>query len=366
MRKYYIDNLRVFCILLLFPFHTAMIFNNWGEAFYIHGEESFHASFFTVCVYPWWMTLLFVIAGMSSYFALSNRNVKEFAKERTNKLLIPLLVGLVTIVPIQTYVADVFHNGYDGNFFEHYAVYFTRFTDLTGYDGGFTPAHLWFMLYLFVISMCLLSFMKKYINGMGKHSFDKMTYVPLFLLFLVVLICTPILDIGKSVGEAMACFAIGFFIFSSDEVQETLQKKVWISGALTFVFLVIRLYMWLSGNDHGMIWDIEYRLYLWSGILFLLGLAKRYFNQTNKLMSYLSVAAFPLYYFHQTILVVLGYFVLKKVDIMWIQYVIICVGTFILSLLCYEVCRRNRITAKLFGIKMIQGDAHRYTRNRPQ
>ena len=42
-----------------------------------------------------------------------------------------------------------------------------------------------------------------------------MAYVPLFLLFLVVLVCTPILDIGKSVGEAMACFAIGFFIFSS-------------------------------------------------------------------------------------------------------------------------------------------------------
>lgn len=51
---------------------------------------------------------MFVIAGMSSYFALSKRSVKEFAKERVNKLLIPLLVGLVTIVPVQTYVADVF------------------------------------------------------------------------------------------------------------------------------------------------------------------------------------------------------------------------------------------------------------------
>ena len=74
-------------------------------------------------------------------------------------------------------------------------------------------------------------------------------------------------------------------------------------------------------------------------------------NQTNPVMTYLSVAAFPLYYFHQTILVVLGYFVLKHVDAMWVQYVIICAGTLILSLMCYEICRRNRITAKLFGIK---------------
>lgn len=91
--------------------------------------------------------------------------------------------------------------------------------------------------------------------------------------------------------------------------------------------------------------------HLWSGILFLLGLAKSFFNKTNPLMSYLSTAAFPLYYFHQTILVVLGMLVLKYVDEMWIQYVIVCFGTLILSVLCYEICRRNHITAKIFGIK---------------
>lgn len=350
-RKYYIDNLRVFCILLLFPFHTAMIFNNYGEVFYIHGESSFLASLFTAIVYPWWMTLLFVIAGMSSYYALSHRSVKEFVKERTNKLLIPLLVGFVTIIPIQTYIADVFHNGYAGNFFEHFEVFFTKFTDLTGYDGGFTPAHLWFMLYLFVVSMLLLPVMKRYVNGTWKCNFDKMNYALLFLLFIVVLVFTPILEIGKSVGEALACFAIGFFIFSSDAIQERLEKNVWVSGVLALIFLIIRLYMWITGKDHGILWDIEYRMYLWAGILFLLGLWKRFFNGNHRVMSYLSKAAFPLYYFHQTILVVIGYFVLKYVDIMWVQYVMICVGTFLISMLCYEVFKRNRLTAKLFGIK---------------
>lgn len=351
MRKYYIDNLRFFCILLLFPFHTAMIYNNWGEAFYIHGESNLPASLFMASVYPWWMTLLFVIAGMSSYYALSFRSAKEFVGERVKKLLIPLLVGLITIVPIQTYIADVFHNGYDGNIFEHYAIYFTRFTDLTGYDGGFTPGHLWFMLYLFVISIALLPIMKRYATGTWKCNFDKMNYVSLFLLFIVVLVCTPILDIGKSVGEALACFAIGFFIFSSDEIQEKLQKNVWTSGVLAIAFLIIRLFMSARGNDYGIIYDIEQRMYLWSGILFLIGLGKRFFNNTNKIMSYLSKAAFPLYYFHQTILVVIGYYVLKYVNIVWMQYIIICFGTFFISVMCYEIFKRNKVTAILFGIK---------------
>ncbi len=40
MRKDFIDNIRIICILLLFPFHTAMIYNNWGELFYITGTPS--------------------------------------------------------------------------------------------------------------------------------------------------------------------------------------------------------------------------------------------------------------------------------------------------------------------------------------
>ena len=35
LRKYYIDNLRWADILLLFPYHTAMIYNDWGENFYV-------------------------------------------------------------------------------------------------------------------------------------------------------------------------------------------------------------------------------------------------------------------------------------------------------------------------------------------
>ncbi len=35
IRKHYIDNLRNLAILLLFPVHTFMIWNNFGSRFYI-------------------------------------------------------------------------------------------------------------------------------------------------------------------------------------------------------------------------------------------------------------------------------------------------------------------------------------------
>jgi len=58
------------------------------------------------------MPLLFAVAGMSSYYALRKRSTREYAKERTNKLLIPLIFGLLLIIPIQSYIAGLYFNGH--------------------------------------------------------------------------------------------------------------------------------------------------------------------------------------------------------------------------------------------------------------
>lgn len=37
MRKHYLDNIKIIVILLLFPYHTFMIWNNFGAKFYVWG-----------------------------------------------------------------------------------------------------------------------------------------------------------------------------------------------------------------------------------------------------------------------------------------------------------------------------------------
>lgn len=135
-RKYYIDNLRWLCILLLIPFHAAMAWNCWGEGNYIWFNENRGLSTFITLISPWYMPLLFVLAGMSARYSLNKRTVKAFVRERIKKLLFPFLIGAATIAAAMAYYADKFHNGYREGFFNHYAVFFTKFTDLTGYDGG--------------------------------------------------------------------------------------------------------------------------------------------------------------------------------------------------------------------------------------
>ena len=134
------QTLTILCVLLLFPFHSAYIYNNMNELFYVNGTPSEALTAVDLCVYPWWMTGLFVLAGVSAMYALNKRSVKEFMSERIKRLLIPLLVGVLIIIPPQSYIADIFHNGFTGGYFEHYRTFFT-ITDFSGNDGHFTPGN---------------------------------------------------------------------------------------------------------------------------------------------------------------------------------------------------------------------------------
>ncbi len=352
MRKYYIDNIRILCILLLFPFHTCMIFNTFGEPFYVFSKPVTVFSEFVVAVYPWWMTLLFTIAGISSAYALKKRSGKEYAKERVSKLLIPFLFGMVILIPVQSYIADVFHNAYAGGYFKHYGVFFTKFTDLTGYDGGFTPAHTWFMLYLFVISMISLPIMLWYGKLKNKIDGNKITMPMLLPMFMLILLMTPIIELGgKSIGESLACFLIGFFLLSLDEVQDRLAKYRMPLGVSWVVLMALRSFMYLNNFGYGLAWDIEQRILTWIGILAILGLGKKYLNFNNKFTQYFSPAAFPIYFFHQSVLVIVAFYVVKLTDIISLQFALILIMSFVITLLCYEIFKRFSVTCFMFGIK---------------
>ena len=108
MRKHYIDNLRNLTILLLFPVHTFMIWNDFGMKFYIWQAENKWLSTLIVSVNTWFMPILFVLAGISAKYSLEKRSNKEFITQRIYKLWIPFLCGMIFLVPFQTLFARKF------------------------------------------------------------------------------------------------------------------------------------------------------------------------------------------------------------------------------------------------------------------
>jgi glucans biosynthesis protein C len=351
MRKYYIDNIRILCILMLFPFHTAMIFNGLGERWYVHSKDLFGATMLNIAVYPWWMSALFALAGMSTVYALKNRTVKQYINERFFKLFIPLISAILLLIPVQTYIADKYFNHYTGSYMEHLSVYFSL-TDFSGYDGHFTPGHAWFILYLFVISMVTLPLIIWYKNKKKKINSSSMNMVKIVSMFLIVVIAVPILDIGgKSVGEFAANFLLGYFILSIEEVQDKLEQHRAVLGITWVILIIMRCTMFQMGIYHGFIWNLQQRFLSWIGILAIIGLGKRFLEFNNKFTKYFVPSVFPIYIFHQSIIVIIGFVVVSNISEPVMQYFIIMAASFILTIMIYEMFRRLAITRLLFGIK---------------
>ncbi|MDD7796328.1 acyltransferase family protein [Clostridium sp. 'White wine YQ'] len=352
MRKYFLDNIRWMCILLLIPFHTCMIYNNFGENFYVKSDGVPLLTGFIQITYPWFMPILFVIAGMSSCYALTKRSPKEYINERKSKLLIPLISGILLLVPIQTFYAEKFHNGYSGGYFHQYILFFTKINDLTGYTGGLTPAHLWFILYLYVISLISLPIIIRYRKSNRKMPIDKLSLLKILPMFLIFLIMKLILDIsGKSLGEYFALFMLGYLVLSEDRVQEKLEKNRWMLFiALIFLTVLNLVFQNVLKCSYGTIYDIFEGFLTWIGILAILGMGKHYLNFTNGITKYFTKASFPFYVFHQSFVVLVGYYALKNISSISIQVVVIIVASFLLTILAYEILKRISITRFLFGI----------------
>lgn len=362
-RRYDIDWLRNLGILLLFPFHSARVFDYW-DPFYVKSNElSWGLSWFIASTSYWFMPLLFWLAGASTWYALQYRSHQQYLKDRIARLLNPFIFGLLLIVPPQGYFSLWQHSGASpGNYLIFLKNYFVDFSDLSGYFGSFTPAHLWFILYLFVFSLItlpLFMYMKNRSDTSGFEKFHSIFSKPLvYLLFFIILAATQPLPApgGQNPFYYIAFLIIGFVTTSHPNYQK-LFNKYRFPALIAIIILVpvwqILLYHSLNSASFSPIHIFLRPLITWLTLIVILGYGNKFLNFSHKLLPYMNEASFPIYIIHQSVLVVAGYFILKMKSGIWLEYLLIMVVTFVISVLMYElIIKRIPLTRWLFGVKI--------------
>ena len=334
-----------------------------GSNFFIKGPYSTGISIVIDVVWPWFMPVLFTLAGMSSAYALKKRTPAEYAGERFHKLFVPFFFGVVLIMPIAAYFGAKFNNNYAGTFFGECVQFFSKYSkDLSGYNGEFGVGHLWYVLYLFIISLIALPVMVMYNKSTKKINLQKINLFILLMLFIFPLIghYIPIIP-GKSIFEYLFFFIIGYLILSNDCVVEICEKYRFL---LTGIFLLFMLLMIgeLAAINNNKIAVSQHRVmrhlfegvvvefYAYCGILALLGLTKKYVNIKNKYTDYFAGSSFGVYLFHLPWIVTIAYYVLKNISNVFLQIIIILAGSIILTFVTYEIVRRIPIVNKVFCI----------------
>ncbi|MFD2444901.1 acyltransferase family protein [Bacillus sp. CGMCC 1.16607] len=362
-RRYDIDWLRIIGICMLFPFHSARVFDHW-DPFYVKSDMlSWGLSWFISLTNLWFMPLLFWLAGSASWYALRSRSNQQYVKDRFDRLFIPLIFGLLIIVPPQGYFARLDHSGEgQGSYFTFLKSFFTDFSDLSGYFGTFTPAHLWFILYLFVLSLIALPVFTFVKRKLARTNFHKILSHPLvFILCFFILVFTQVLPApgGQNPFFYLTFLIMGFVTSSDQRYQEMFNCIRLKAFVLLCAFVPLWIFLIQNNQDATRFSTVDIlttmvrMLNVWLSLIVILGYGHKFLNFHHKWLPYLNEAAFPVYIIHQTVLVIVSYYVLMMNMGMVAKFICIMLLTFVLSILIYEfVIKRTKVTRWMFGVKM--------------
>lgn len=357
VRRYDIDWLRVISVLLLIPFHTAIMFSlNPDYVVYVKSKiESPMLVEMAMLLGIFHMPLLFVLAGMSIIYSLNKRSPKVLLKDRVKKLLIPVIGGVFIWNQLTTYLYKMYINE-NGTLLAHYLGMFSKpVEDFTGRNGCFTVILFWFATFLFafsIVGLPIFIWMTKPDNKMIQKLaifFEKpfTLAIPYAMGYLV-----PILDDKNPIAYFIITL-IGGLLASDERYQKALDRDKWIYLIYSIVATICHYKLGVNTQITGVIGLlsglIEKSVKL-TMVYALIGIGHCYLNKSNKCLAYLSKSSFTIYVIHMLMNTIVGYFVLRTSLTIGMQFVIICLVTYALSFGTYEIVCRSKWTRILFGM----------------
>ncbi len=300
MRKYYIDNIRHTTVVLVVIYHVIYMFNGIvtaGVAGPFHEVQ--YQDAIQYLLYPWFMTLLFIVSGISARYSLAKYGNLEFMRERTRKLLVPSTIGLLVFHWIQGYVnmrlSGAFKTIPDN--VPKPVLYLIMCVSGTGV--------LWFIQMLWIFSM-LLVLVRKLEKGKLSAFCEKFSYSPLTLAVLGIAVWgsaqifnTPVIAVYRF-GVYGFTFFLGYYIFSQEKVTDTLSRCCPFFGCAAAVLAVVYTAV-CFGQNYAVSPVVNSPLsaaFLWTSCLAVSGLMKRCGNRTSPFADYMNRKSWGLYIFH--------------------------------------------------------------------
>jgi peptidoglycan/LPS O-acetylase OafA/YrhL len=372
-RRYDLDWLRVLAIMAVFVFHSTRLFDtdDWSiKNPFTYPAMDIWKEFATT----WGMPLILLISGASVFLALEKVSLWKYFKGLFARLLLPLILGMFTHITFQVYLENLDKGQFNGSFWSFYPHYFDG---MYGFGGNFAwmGLHLWYLEILFIFSLVFLplfAWLKK--TASGKWMLDALGNLLakpggalLFALPAILLINSLDPDTwgnrdlgGWSILIYPFFFISGFVIISNEALQTRIKNMRRLSLGLGLILTPAYLFFEfqslipalapLGGKPN----NILLCLVSWSWLLLAVGFGMHYLNFNTPFLKYANEACLPFYILHQTVIVTLGYFVVRLAIPDWLKYAIVLFGSFMLVIGTYEyLIRRNNLLRFLFGMKLL-------------
>jgi glucans biosynthesis protein C len=317
---------------------------------------------------PWRMSLIFMISGAATAYMLKNGPTLTLARNRTRFLLLPLLCGMLLIVPPQSYFEVIQKLNYSGSYFDFLKLYFGRYTGFcmppTSNNCLIMPTwnHLWFLPYLWAYTLIVLCVLALWPNYLKKLAIivDRwgdgisLTLLPIALLFIIRFtlgtkfpVTHALIDDWFNHAMYFCMFGIGAVLAASETTWEKLAALRWptlavaIAGWAIFAFAppAKPLQLIVISSFH------------WCAIVASFGFAKTHLNRDWRFRAILTEAVFPIYILHQTIIIVGSQWLQPLKLSPLIEGPLLITATFVLSYIAYAAVKSIKPLHSWFGIR---------------
>ena len=379
-RLYFLDWVRIIAFLVLILYHVGMYYVSWDW----HVKSPYASDAIEPLMMlssPWRLSLLFLVSGVAASFMLDKFGATRFMRQRSVRLLVPLVFGMFVIVPPQAYFEVVEKVAYQGSYADFMRLYVTGYGDFCrGTDCLDMPTwnHLWFVAYLWVYTLVL----GVVVLALGPR-FDlvarkvvawldgwKMIVLPVVVLGTVRVallskypITHGLVDDWYNHATSLPMFMLGALLGRAGAAWQRFDDARWTALGLAlgcWAALIVFFSLPESTTLHPdidswrMLMRYVYMLCAWSAIVAVCGFAHRHLNRDNPSRAYLTEAVFPVYILHQTLIVSIAHLI-KPVNVApAIEGLVLIVLTLTISLGVFEMVRRVAVLRPLFGLGLQQ------------
>ena len=373
-RRYDLDWLRFIAIVILLFFHTGMWFNEWGWHVK-NSETSTTFQYWMIWSHFFRMPLLLFISGAGTYMALGKRTPRQFAGERFRRLFIPLLFGMLVIVPPQIYFERI------GQFTGYWDFYKTVFEFKPYPEGGsLSWHHLWFILYLLVFSLLAIPLLK-FLRSERSASFREKCiwllsspaaalFIPSLLLLNSQFLLRPFFpeETHDLIHDwAFFVFYFGFFLagliaYAIPTLWQSIgyNRKYFLVAMLAALVPFYTCYFHFRGViqlpwDSETIGDFFDRVAIfvsWFTVITIIAYGQTYLNRAHRWLPIINEGLYPFYILHQTVIIWIGYYVCQWSWSISAKYWTICLLTLLACVGFYLLfIRPFGFMRILFGMK---------------
>lgn len=332
-------------------------------------------SLFVAFCFPWGIPAMFMISGADAWFGLRSRSGRDFILKRVKRLLLPMAVGLLLLSPYQRFVTSQNSPGPIDQLPGFYLAFFSSFHfEWSMQWVSKYWLHLWFLGYLFAISVGCLPFLMQLRKERGTRFTSVVLKIasrrgglfvlaaPLCVSQLILRPFFPAYQDWADVATYTFVFLWGAVLFRDRRFEAAIRRDihlillVGIAAALGcgYIFLTAHSRLNLTNTlatpvtlTFGFLWTFE----VWSWLLAVTYLGIRWLDFPNRVMAYLEESILPFYVLHHPVVLTVASFVVTWNFGLWPKFFFILVIALAITMTIYEFgVRRWPLMRALLGL----------------